>query len=578
MGIVQPTAATYAVAATYERVSTYQQFKYGGSMTAQHRDGGEFAAANGWTLPEALRFSDTDSGAEWDLPGLGAMLAAAKRGEFRILIVPHPDRWARDTVKALVIEEQLASYGVRLVFIAMQLDDSPEGKLLRTQLYSFAEYERTKIRLRTLVGKAEKLRRGEVMGVGGVLYGFVAVKNARGRTVGLARDEALRPTIRRIFADALSLTAQDLADALVSDGVAPPRAGGTWTENFILKLINNPAYHGRYPYGRRVCTREVGPDGKKRVKARWRDPAEVQYVDVPAHVSRAQWDAAQAALADRRSLHSRARSGAEDNPFALRGMLTCGHCGRPLATRRHGAWRYYLCLRHVPSRARLQGTDVCPLPSVPAEDELDARGEPRGLEAEAWALLRATLLDTENLAAGLRAARRDNVAADRRRERIDILRGQIATARRALDKQVRELLMAEDGSATEDSLRARGRELEAQIGEREAALAELEATPVIGLSDADVAEVEAFAARMREGLERADTPAKRRRVYELLQLRGTVREDREAGIGLRRGRFTIEWAALVPLAHKESNLLNLECLWASRRDGPSPGVRLLVGA
>lgn len=140
MSALAPAAAI--TAATYERVSTRVQGRAGFSLIAQHQSGEEFARAQGWRLPDYLRFRDGDdanaSGADWDLPGLTAMMEAARRREFQVLIVPDLDRFARSMVKGLVLEEQLRKYGVRVVYQRVPTDDTPEGNLLKHQLLSFA--------------------------------------------------------------------------------------------------------------------------------------------------------------------------------------------------------------------------------------------------------------------------------------------------------------------------------------------------------------------------------------------------------------------------------------------------------
>ena len=64
----------------------------------------------------------------------------------------------------------------------------------------------------------------------------------------------------------------------------------------------------------------------------------------------------------------------------------------------------------------------------------------------------------------------------------------------------------------------------------------------------DIAALEAFAAQMQAGLDRA-SPADRHRIFKLLRLRGTVRPDPEHGVQLKRHRFAIDWTALLELRH-----------------------------
>ncbi len=201
------TTATPIIAATYERVSTRDQGRHGFSLGAQHQSLEEFARLQGWVLPEHLRFRDGEdadaSGAAWDLPGITAVLDAARRREFQVLAVPDLDRFARSLTKGLVLEEQLKTYGVRVVYQRVPVDDSPEGRLLKHQLFSFAEFEREKTTLRTTMGRRMKAQLGQVVGGGGrppFGYRFVyALRDDRRRIYGIEPDPITAPIARRIL-------------------------------------------------------------------------------------------------------------------------------------------------------------------------------------------------------------------------------------------------------------------------------------------------------------------------------------------------------------------------------------------
>lgn len=94
------------------------------------------------------------------------MLTAARRREFQFLVVSDFDRFARSLVKGLVLEEQLKKYGVRVVYQRVPVEDTPEGRLLKNQLFSFAEYEPEKFALRSMMGRLQKARTGMVVGGG----------------------------------------------------------------------------------------------------------------------------------------------------------------------------------------------------------------------------------------------------------------------------------------------------------------------------------------------------------------------------------------------------------------------------
>jgi len=85
-------------AALYSRVSTRLQAEHGFSLGAQDKDGEQLASDLGAAV--VARYVDNDSGAAWDLPQLNAMLDAAKRREFDLLICYDPDRLARNMAQS----------------------------------------------------------------------------------------------------------------------------------------------------------------------------------------------------------------------------------------------------------------------------------------------------------------------------------------------------------------------------------------------------------------------------------------------------------------------------------------------
>ncbi len=124
MSVAQPIRA-----AIYVRVSTLEQGERGYSLEAQARDCRALAGELGATIE--AEFSDTGSGASWDLPGLNALLDAAKRREFDTLLAYDPDRLARRMAKQLVIEEELSRSGVTIRYVTLRIGKSAEDQLLK---------------------------------------------------------------------------------------------------------------------------------------------------------------------------------------------------------------------------------------------------------------------------------------------------------------------------------------------------------------------------------------------------------------------------------------------------------------
>jgi site-specific DNA recombinase len=530
---------TTTIAASYERVSTRNQGQHGFSLGAQHATLEEFAAANGWHLPEHLRERDGEdedaSGADWDLPGLNRLLEAARRREFSVLVVPDFDRFARNLVKGLVLEEQLKQYGVRVVFQRVPVEDSPEGQLLKTQLYAFAEYDRQKIKLRTMVGKRAKAQSGRVVGAGRAAYGlryvYETLTNGKERVCALEPDPIAGPIARDILLGLRHRSIIETMTDLNDRGLTGPR-GGRWNVSTLYDMANNPVYAGTWLYGRRERRRRTIGDPMA-VAVPVRDPL----------ITSDEWDAIQAALIDRQH-RRRGRQPVERESFPLRGRMVCGRCGGILWAMTNHTTRYYACPCFRPSAAERLGKAHCELPAVYADD----------LESELLRVLYATLLDADRLAAGLSASVQRRAGVDRlRTDRLAAIDAQIAGHRKRLDGLAGDLLDAGEGEFRA-AIRRRAEEIEGIIARLVRDRDELAAMQGNGLSAEAADSITAFATEVREGLDNATT-ADLMHLYDLLQIRGTVQTDPK-GVQLgRKHRYVIDWQGAIQLRSGDQSLL-----------------------
>jgi hypothetical protein len=176
------------------------------------------------------------------------------------------------------------------------------------------------------------------------------------------------------------------------------------------------------------------------------------------------------------------------------------------------------------------------------------------LEAELWSLLRTTLLDPDVLKIGLEAAQAQHAQSDRlRQDRLRACDTEIAKQRKRLDMLTSGLADAGSGEVYASILR-QAKEVEQLIGAIAAERAALAATRPEGLSVADAEALTAFADGVRAGFEHA-APNDRKRLYDLLRIRGTVHADAN---GIRLGRkhyFHIAWQAAIALPCSDNNFL-----------------------
>lgn len=128
----------------YARVSTTGQALYGNSLEAQEAELRERGAQ--------VVYADAFTGTKKSRPQLNAMLDVLQEGD--TVIVLKLDRLARSVRDGLEIIDMIINKGASLDIVNMgKFDATPAGKLMRTVMLAFAEFERDMIVQRTSEGK-----------------------------------------------------------------------------------------------------------------------------------------------------------------------------------------------------------------------------------------------------------------------------------------------------------------------------------------------------------------------------------------------------------------------------------------
>ena len=128
----------------YARVSTKGQAKDGNSLEAQNI----LLKENGATVI----YSDAFTGTKAHRPQLDKLLSEISAGDK--LIVTKLDRIARSAKDGIELIDRLISKGVTVHILNMGvMDNTPTGRLIRTIMLAFAEFERDMIVERTQEGK-----------------------------------------------------------------------------------------------------------------------------------------------------------------------------------------------------------------------------------------------------------------------------------------------------------------------------------------------------------------------------------------------------------------------------------------
>ena len=128
----------------YARVSTKYQEKDDNSLESQDIKLREAGAK--------IVYKESFTGATIERPALKELLDSLEAGD--TLMITKLDRLARSASKGIDLIESLLDKGIKVHVLNMGLmDNSPTGKLIRTILLAFAEFERDMIIERTQEGR-----------------------------------------------------------------------------------------------------------------------------------------------------------------------------------------------------------------------------------------------------------------------------------------------------------------------------------------------------------------------------------------------------------------------------------------
>jgi len=182
--------------ALYARVSAEPQ---GGAQPIESQVAAlrAYLAERGVAVPPERAFLDEGySGATLVRPALERLRDLAAAGGLDELYVHAPDRLARKYAYQVLLLEEFARAGVRVVFLTRPHGQSPEDDLLLQVQGMVAEYERARFLERSRRGKRHAAQRGAVSVLTGAPYGYRYVGKHDGG--GQARYEVVLEEARGV--------------------------------------------------------------------------------------------------------------------------------------------------------------------------------------------------------------------------------------------------------------------------------------------------------------------------------------------------------------------------------------------
>ncbi len=293
----------------------------------------------GWRLVAV--YSDDASGAKLDRPGLQAALAAARAGQFDVLLVYRVDRFTRRIRDLAYLIEELDRVNVAFRSATEAFDTAtPAGRMMLQILAVFAQFERDVLIDRVINGMERKAAAGRWT-VSRPPYGYAVDPTDH----VLLRDGDEAPVVAEIFRlyTYRRLGTRAIAGQLNQRGLRR-RSAIAWSHKTVADILVNRVYLGEIHF------RDIVVDHAHAALVEPETFAEAQRI-----------------LAIRGE--NPARKAAAFSDYHLTGKVTCPRCGRHYvgtnATGRSRVYRYYTCT----TRSNY-GVTHCPAPRIDA-DTLD---------------------------------------------------------------------------------------------------------------------------------------------------------------------------------------------------------------
>lgn len=279
-------------------------------------------------------------------PQLMAILAAAKRREFDVLVVTEIRAISRKQVEVFVIYDILQKYGVTIETITEKFEDSAIGRFILATRAMVAEIERENTYARTTRGKKDRLEAGNLPGHPVPAYGYVFVDTEREQKarydynykVVYVDSDGIAWTPVKVAEFIYDLILQGMSIRGVSFrlndmGIPPPQGAKKlaprWTAATIGSILSNPVYMGK-AYGNKW--KSVGNKLVARPREEW-----VLLPDgtAPAIVSEEVWEAVQIRLRINKEESLRNNKHPQDLGILRCGHCHCGICGRTMNVKHH---------------------------------------------------------------------------------------------------------------------------------------------------------------------------------------------------------------------------------------------------
>lgn len=320
--------------AIYARVSTEEQAKSGYSLESQILACQKFISANAFAEAEIYR-DDGFSGEFIERPELERLRNDLYGKLINHVFVYDPDRLSRKLSHMLLLADEINAAGAELHFMTGDYDASSEGKLFFSLRGAIAEFEKDKIRERTVRGKRSKALSGKLV-YNDKAYGYKYDADKSMYVIDEVEAEVIK-TIFTLYTTQM-YGVRSLKAELNANGILN-RKGKPFTLSNLNRILSNEMYAGtKWAFKRYDKT--IGQHQKKTIK---RDQSEWIPIPVPAIIDIETFNKS----TQFRKSNTRMSSRNAKHDYLLRNMIRCSECGYVMVGQ-HTKWHandyyYYRC-------------------------------------------------------------------------------------------------------------------------------------------------------------------------------------------------------------------------------------------
>ncbi|MEK4233224.1 recombinase family protein [Anoxybacillus sp. FSL W8-0703] len=318
--------------AIYARVSTEESAQKGYSIAHQIEEAKKKAKTD-----DVMIYTDEGFSGEFlERPGLERLRNDIRNGMIDTVIVYDPDRLARNLMHQLLLDDEFRKHHVELLFVNGEYANTPEGKLFFSMRGAISEFEKAKIRERTMAGRKRKAKQGKVV-KNDKIYGYdydkktgqLIVNESEAEIVRFIFDSFTQGRFKGINGIALHLTERNI----------PTKMGkSVWHRQVVRQILMNETYMGKKPQNKWNTEGMLANKYRnEKVPMRLRSKDEWIYVDVPAIVSAEQFQQAQMLLEQARRRYTKTPK----RQYLLSGLLRCAQCGNTMTGRYAKNWGKY---------------------------------------------------------------------------------------------------------------------------------------------------------------------------------------------------------------------------------------------